>query len=172
MAAEAETKAMITLRSCEGQVFEVAEAVAMESQTIRHMIEDKCADTGIPLPNVSAKILSKVIEYCSKHVEARGGAAAAADGAAPPPAAVEANKAVEDELKTFDAEFVKVDQSTLFDLILVRTCLPPRALPPFVFLLLMFHLHELCDDCLIVRLLWLCASVDSRLEVLALCDDC
>ncbi|XP_052168169.1 SKP1-like protein 20 [Oryza glaberrima] len=128
MAAEAETKAMITLRSCEGQVFEVAEAVAMESQTIRHMIEDKCADTGIPLPNVSAKILSKVIEYCSKHVEARGGAAAAADGDAPAPAAVEANKAVEDELKTFDSEFVKVDQSTLFDLILAANYLNIKGL--------------------------------------------
>uniref|UniRef100_A0A0E0QUG7 SKP1-like protein n=1 Tax=Oryza rufipogon TaxID=4529 RepID=A0A0E0QUG7_ORYRU len=116
MAAEAETKAMITLRSCEGQVFEVAEAVAMESQTIRHMIEDKCADTGIPLPNVSAKILSKVM------------AAAAADGDAPAPAAVEANKAVEDELKTFDAEFVKVDQSTLFDLILAANYLNIKGL--------------------------------------------
>uniref|UniRef100_A0A0E0M3Y3 SKP1-like protein n=1 Tax=Oryza punctata TaxID=4537 RepID=A0A0E0M3Y3_ORYPU len=102
MAAEAETKAMITLRSCEGQVFEVAEAVAMESQTIRHMIEDKCADTGIPLPNVSAKILCK--------------------------AAAGATKAVEDELKTFDAEFVKVDQSTLFDLILAANYLNIKGL--------------------------------------------
>ncbi|BAS76515.1 Os02g0101600 [Oryza sativa Japonica Group] len=70
MAAAAEgEKKMITLKSSDGEEFEV-EAVGMESQTIRHMIEDKCADNGIPLPNVNSKILSKVIEYCNKHVHA------------------------------------------------------------------------------------------------------
>ncbi|MCP6508470.1 hypothetical protein NL478_27275, partial [Klebsiella pneumoniae] len=64
MAAEGEKK-MITLKSSDGEEFEVEEAVAMESQTIRHMIEDDCADNGIPLPNVNSKILSKVIEYCT-----------------------------------------------------------------------------------------------------------
>jgi hypothetical protein len=68
------------------------------------------ADTGtediIPLPNVPGKILAKVIEYCKFHVEA--------------------NKKVddkpaksEDDIKQWDTEFVKVDQATLFDLILV-----------------------------------------------------
>ncbi|OWM63533.1 hypothetical protein CDL15_Pgr019483 [Punica granatum] len=33
------------------------------------MIEDDCADNVIPLPNVSSKILSKIIEYCKKHIE-------------------------------------------------------------------------------------------------------
>ncbi|URE41469.1 SKP1-like protein [Musa troglodytarum] len=42
----------------------------MESQTIRHMIEDGCAESGIPLPNVTSRILAKVIEYCNKHVDA------------------------------------------------------------------------------------------------------
>ncbi|KAG6421552.1 hypothetical protein SASPL_118108 [Salvia splendens] len=36
--------------------------VAVKSQMIRHIIEDGCAGTSIPLPNVTAKILSKVIE--------------------------------------------------------------------------------------------------------------
>ncbi|KAE9607824.1 putative S-phase kinase-associated protein [Lupinus albus] len=44
------------------------EAVALECQTIRHMIEDDCADNGIPLPNVNSNILPKVIEYCKNHV--------------------------------------------------------------------------------------------------------
>ena len=76
MAAEGDKK-MITLKSSDGEEFEVEEAVAMESQTIRHMIEDDCADNGIPLPNVNSKILSKVIEYCNKHVHAAAAAAAA-----------------------------------------------------------------------------------------------
>ncbi|RVX03438.1 SKP1-like protein 1B [Vitis vinifera] len=93
----------ITLKSSDGEAFDVDEAVALESQTIKHMIEDDCADNGIPLPNVTSKILSKVIEYCKKHVEA------------PKP---EERSGVDEELKAWDADFVKVDQATLFDLIL------------------------------------------------------
>ncbi|OWM83965.1 SKP1-like protein 1 [Punica granatum] len=104
-------KKMITLRSSDGETFEVEESVAVESQTIKHMIEDDCADSVIPLPNVSSKILSKVIEYCKKHVES-----AAAAG-------TENDKTAEDTLKAWDAEFVKVDQSTLFDLILAANYL-------------------------------------------------
>ncbi|CAL4890588.1 unnamed protein product [Urochloa decumbens] len=116
--AEAEKK-MITLRSSDGEEFEVEEAVAMESQTIRHMIEDDCADNGIPLPNVNSKILSKVIEYCNKHVHA----AKPADDAA----AADAPAAGED-LKNWDADFVKVDQATLFDLILAANYLNIKGL--------------------------------------------
>ncbi|CAM0953777.1 unnamed protein product [Alopecurus aequalis] len=129
MAADGEKK-MITLKSSDGEEFEVEEAVAMESQTIRHMIEDDCADNGIPLPNVNSKILSKVIEYCNKHVQAAAGkpadgaastASAAADSSATPPAPAE-------DLKNWDAEFVKVDQATLFDLILAANYLNIKGL--------------------------------------------
>ena len=95
----------ITLRSSDGETFEVEEVVALESQTIKHMIEDDCADNGIPLPNVTSKILSKVIEYCKKHVET--------------PKAEDRVASADEELKNWDQEFVKVDQATLFDLILV-----------------------------------------------------
>uniref|UniRef100_A0A2P2MHL7 SKP1-like protein n=1 Tax=Rhizophora mucronata TaxID=61149 RepID=A0A2P2MHL7_RHIMU len=105
----------ITLRSSDGETFEVDEAVALESQTIKHMIEDDCADNGIPLPNVTSKILSKVIEYCKKHVEA--------------PKSDDRNaSSADDELKSWDAEFVKVDQATLFDLILAANYLHIKSL--------------------------------------------
>ena len=94
---------MIVLRCSDGETFEVDKAVALESQTIKHMIEDDCADTSIPLPNITSKILALVIEYCKRHLEV---------------AKVE-DQTAEEDLKTFDAEFVKVDQSTLFNLILV-----------------------------------------------------
>ena len=105
----------ISLKSSDGEEFEVDEAVAMESQTIKHMIEDDCADNGIPLPNVSSKILSKVIEYCKKHVDASFNSSATknSDGVSL------GERGIEDEIKAWDAEFVKVDQATLFDLILV-----------------------------------------------------
>ncbi|KAM0058920.1 putative S-phase kinase-associated protein [Helianthus debilis subsp. tardiflorus] len=96
----------IVLRSSDGETFEVDEVVAVESQTIKHMIEDGCADTSIPLPNVTSKILSKVIEYCKKHVETPNSD----------------EKVAEEDLKTFDSDFVKVDQGTLFDLILAIIC--------------------------------------------------
>ncbi|KAA8537489.1 hypothetical protein F0562_027097 [Nyssa sinensis] len=104
----------ITLKSSDGETFEVDEAVALESQTIKHMIEDDCADNGIPLPNVTSKILSKVVEYCKKHVEA--------------PKSEDRAAAVDDDLKAFDAEFVKVDQGTLFDLILAANYLNIKSL--------------------------------------------
>ncbi|KAK4744383.1 hypothetical protein SAY87_010695 [Trapa incisa] len=110
----------IILRSSDGETFEVDEAVALESQTIRHMIEDDCADNGIPLPNVNGKILAKVIEYCKKHVDASAGSKSEDR---PSPATT-----VDDDLKAWDAEFVKVDQATLFDLILAANYLNIKGL--------------------------------------------
>lgn len=129
MAAEGEKK-MITLKSSDGEEFEVEEAVAMESQTIRHMIEDDCADNGIPLPNVNSKILSKVIEYCNKHVHAAAAAAAASKAGSDDVGAASANStaASGEDLKNWDADFVKVDQATLFDLILAANYLNIKGL--------------------------------------------
>ncbi|KAL2468505.1 SKP1-like protein 1A [Forsythia ovata] len=115
------TQKMIVLKSSDLETFEVEETVALESQTIKHMIEDGCADTSIPLPNVTSKILAKVIEYCKRHVEAA--AKASADGT---PAT--ADRVADDDLKAFDADFVKVDQSTLFDLILAANYLNIKSL--------------------------------------------
>ncbi|KAL6978185.1 SCF ubiquitin ligase complex protein SKP1b [Sarracenia purpurea var. burkii] len=104
----------IILKSSDGETFEVDEAVALQSQTIKHMIEDDCTDSGIPLPNVTSKILSKVIEYCKKHAEN--------------PKSEDSSAGVEDDLKAFDAEFVNVDQGTLFDLILAANYLNIKSL--------------------------------------------
>ncbi|KAL8092926.1 SKP1-like protein 1B [Apium graveolens] len=98
---------MIMLRSSDNETFELEEAVAVESQTIKHMIEDECADSAIPVPNVTGNILAKVIEYCKKHVE---------------------SSKDDNELKTFDQEFVKVDQQALFDLILAANYLNIKSL--------------------------------------------
>ena len=114
----------ITLKSSDGETFEVEEAVALESQTIKHMIEDDCADNGIPLPNVTSKILSKVIEYCKKHVDAAPKSASSAAAANPAAADDRASSTADDDLKAWDNDFVKVDQATLFDLILVCPLFP------------------------------------------------
>lgn len=90
------TKKMITLKSYDSKTFEVSEAVALESHTIKHMIEENCADNVITIPNVNTKILAKVIEYGKKHVEA-------------------AAKASSDDLNCWDADFVKVDNAMLLE---------------------------------------------------------
>ncbi|KAK1366517.1 hypothetical protein POM88_042080 [Heracleum sosnowskyi] len=105
----------IVLMSSDNETFEVEEAVAIESQTIKHMIEDDCADTAIPLPNVSSEILAKVIEYCKEHVKS-----SKSDD--------ESNKTADEALKSFDAEFVKVGQPVLFDLILAANYLNIKSL--------------------------------------------
>ncbi len=101
----------------------------------------------MPLPNVSAKILSKVIEYCKYHVDANN----AAEGQAPN----------EDDKKTWDNDFVKVDQSTLFELILVTAGL----LEPFGFFSLMLFLDQAANYLNIKELLDLtCLSVANMIK--------
>ncbi|KAK9677537.1 hypothetical protein RND81_11G150100 [Saponaria officinalis] len=120
-----ESSKKILLKSSDGEDFEVDEIVALESQTIKHMIEDDCADSVIPLPNVTGKILAKVIEYCKKHVESsekKGSSDTTTAGFG------SGGGVVDDELKTWDAEFVNVDQNTLFDLILAANYLNIKSL--------------------------------------------
>ncbi|MEW5304029.1 MAG: hypothetical protein WDW38_003175 [Sanguina aurantia] len=106
----------VKLCSSDTQLFEVDEDVAFESQTIKSIVEDAGVDDAIPLPNVSGKILAKVIEYSKYHVEARS----TADSAKP--------AKTEDEVKVWDTEFVRVDQATLFDLILAANYLNIKGL--------------------------------------------
>ncbi|XP_058223698.1 SKP1-like protein 1A [Rhododendron vialii] len=113
--ASSATEKKIVLKSSDGETFEVEEAVALQSQTIKHMIEDDCAGTAIPLPNVTSRVLSKAIEYCKKHAES-------------PAAPEDDDRAADNTLKTFDAEFVDVDQGLLFDLILAANYLDIKSL--------------------------------------------
>ncbi|CAB4299574.1 unnamed protein product [Prunus armeniaca] len=100
----------IILKSDDNQTFEVKVAVAMQSQTIKHMVEDDCANDAIPLSNVTSSALAKVIEYCKKHHEE------------------DADVKNKESLKSWDAEFVKMDLSKLFDLILAANYLDIKSL--------------------------------------------
>ncbi|XVF73197.1 hypothetical protein PTKIN_Ptkin12aG0181800 [Pterospermum kingtungense] len=91
----------IILKSSDGEVFEVDEAVVLQSQT---MME---ADNEITLPKVPGEILAKVIDYCKKHVEA------------PKTNCFTAT----DELKSWDRDFVNVPKITLFGLVVAAELL-------------------------------------------------
>ncbi|KAL3634335.1 hypothetical protein CASFOL_021389 [Castilleja foliolosa] len=133
-AVESSTKKTVLLRSSDGELFEVEEAVAVQSQTIKHMIEDDCAYTEIPIHNVTGVILAKVIEYCKRHVDACAPTSTANTDDKPSSTPVSTSTAntddkpsstpvSDDELKAFDADFVKVDLPTLFDIILAANYL-------------------------------------------------
>jgi len=98
-------------------VFEVQEEVALQSVMIKNLVEEMSeVDAPIPCQNVSGAILSKVVEYCKFHVEAAR--------------KIEGDKTAksEDEVKAWDAEFMKIDQATLFDLILAANYLDIKEL--------------------------------------------
>ncbi|KAF8092871.1 hypothetical protein N665_0399s0007 [Sinapis alba] len=97
----------IVLTSSDGDSFEIDEAVARVSQTIAEMLEAGCAGGAIPLHNVTGKILDKVIGYCKKHVEADP---------------IEEEEEEEDK-KKWNAEFMKEDLETIFELILAANYL-------------------------------------------------
>ena len=69
---------------------------------------DEDDDDPVPLPNVNGAIMRKVIEWATHHKDD------------PPPPEDEENKEKRtDDIEAWDQEFLKVDQGTLFELILV-----------------------------------------------------
>ncbi|XP_031129019.1 SKP1-like protein 1A [Ipomoea triloba] len=129
---------MIVLKSSDGEMFEVEEKVALEMHTIKCMIDDDCVETTIPITNISGKILAMVIEYCKRHepaVKTKTSPEAATSKEISPEAAtiketeeISPEAATIKETKDFDANFVKVDQKTLFDLIMAANFLDIKSL--------------------------------------------
>ncbi|KAL9268462.1 SKP1-like protein [Drosera capensis] len=115
----APTTKVVVLRSSDGETFVVPEAVAMESQTIKQSLEEDFSEGEIPLPNVTAKILAKVIEYCKKHVEFSG---------EKDEYAFYKDNEKEKEIKEWDKNFMDVDQDILFDIILAANYLNIKGL--------------------------------------------
>lgn len=100
------SKKMIKLMSLDGEKFELEEKAAVLSVTIKHMIEADCATELIPLPNLKAKTLSLVIDYCNLHV----------DGVS------------EENRKKFDEEMVNQELETIFELLLAANYLDVKGL--------------------------------------------
>merc|ERR1712070_411210 len=84
--------------------------VACRSVTVKNMVDDTGLETPVPLPMVDSKILIKVIEYCKYHHKS------------------EQESLPEDEKNNWDKDFVKVDDETLFNLILAANYLDIKTL--------------------------------------------
>ncbi|KAH7702272.1 S-phase kinase-associated protein 1 [Aphelenchoides avenae] len=116
----------IQLQSNDNETFEVDRDVIRLSTTLNTMFQDlgmdapEAADTlndPIPLANVNAAILKKVIQWCQYHKDD------------PPVQEDSDNKEKRtDDIPSWDVEFLKVDQGTLFELILAANYLDVRGL--------------------------------------------
>uniref|UniRef100_A0A665X0L7 S-phase kinase-associated protein 1 n=1 Tax=Echeneis naucrates TaxID=173247 RepID=A0A665X0L7_ECHNA len=91
----------IKLQSSDGEIFEVDVEIAKQSVTIKTMLEDlgmddEGDDDPVPLPNVNAAILKKVIQWCTHHKDD------------PPPPEDDENKEKRtDDIPVWDQEFLK-----------------------------------------------------------------
>ncbi|XP_059164808.1 S-phase kinase-associated protein 1-like [Physella acuta] len=95
--------------------------IAKQSVTVKIMLEDLGRDMDedepVPLPNVNAAILKKVIQWCTFHRDD------------PPPPEDDKNKEKRtDDVCFWDPAFLKVDQGTLFGLILAANYLDIKGL--------------------------------------------
>ncbi|XP_057949693.1 SKP1-like protein 1B [Malania oleifera] len=106
----------IALKTSDGQIFEAGEAAATQAGVIKLMMEDGCAGDIIPIPNVTGATLSKVLQYCKRHADADASASTSVAGSAA------------GALESWDADFLKVDQNALYDLIMAANYLDVKGL--------------------------------------------
>jgi len=111
----------IKLQSSDGEIFPVDVQIGRCSLTIKTMLEDLGMEDGeeelIPLPNVNSAILRKVIQWATHHKDD------------PAPTEEDENKEKRtDDISSWDADFLKVDQGTLFELILAANYLDIKGL--------------------------------------------
>ncbi|XP_065643189.1 S-phase kinase-associated protein 1-like [Hydra vulgaris] len=102
----------VKLLSSDNEVFEVDVEIAKASMIIGTMGSDD--DEPFPLLNVNAAILRKVIDWATHHKDD------------PPPP--EDDEKRTDDIDPWDQEFLKVDQGTLFELILAANYLDIKGL--------------------------------------------
>ncbi|KAG0238571.1 hypothetical protein BGW42_004333 [Actinomortierella wolfii] len=104
----------VLLTSSEGTEFLIDRDIAEKSQVLKFMFDD-VGDSGhaVPLPNVSGPILAKVIEYCTHHRH---------------DAPVQNGEDSASDISEWDLEFCKVDQGTLYELILAANYLDIKPL--------------------------------------------
>ncbi|KAI2810960.1 hypothetical protein RDWZM_002203 [Blomia tropicalis] len=112
---------IIKLLSSDEEPFEVDVDIARMSITLRTMLDDLGIeeDDGEPIPvqNVNSSILRKVIQWCTYH-----------KNDPPTPDDDEQREKRTDDIPSWDADFLKVDQGTLFEIILAANYLDIKGL--------------------------------------------
>ncbi|KAJ1351713.1 Skp1- protein [Parelaphostrongylus tenuis] len=110
MSTEEQEIPILKLVTNDGENFDVPRDVIRLSTTINKMLEVLGLDNGtndpIPVHNVSGPIMKKVLEWCTYHKDDS-------------PSTDDLNNREKgtNDISSWDVEFLKVDQATLFDLI-------------------------------------------------------
>eukprot|EP00543_Licmophora_paradoxa_P014650 CAMPEP_0202457926 /NCGR_PEP_ID=MMETSP1360-20130828/17721_1 /ASSEMBLY_ACC=CAM_ASM_000848 /TAXON_ID=515479 /ORGANISM="Licmophora paradoxa, Strain CCMP2313" /LENGTH=167 /DNA_ID=CAMNT_0049078155 /DNA_START=27 /DNA_END=530 /DNA_ORIENTATION=+ len=118
---DVEGEGTVNLVSKEGDSFEVPVVVAKMSELVKSMMDEDADDedvTEIPLPNVKAAVLQKVIEFCEHHKKE-------------PMTEIEKplkSQNMADVVQKWFADYVDVEQAVLFELILAANYMDIKAL--------------------------------------------
>mmetsp|Transcript_12479 Transcript_12479/g.25921 ORF Transcript_12479/g.25921 Transcript_12479/m.25921 type:complete len:166 (-) Transcript_12479:423-920(-) len=111
---------IVSLVSKEGESMDVPVPIAKMSELIKTMMDDEDdeAVTEVPLPNVQAKVLAKVVEFCRHHQKE-------------PMTEIEKplkSAVMAEVVQKWYADFVNIDQTLLFELILAANYMDIRPL--------------------------------------------
>jgi len=115
------SKSTLTLQSSDGEDIVVDREVAERSVLIKNMVGDlgeEAMEESIPIPNVNAAVLKKVIDWCNHHRH-------------DPPATNEDDsdsRKKTTDIEEWDQKFMQVDQEMLFEIILAANYLDIKAL--------------------------------------------
>jgi len=110
----------VTIISSDGEPFKVEQKIAERSVLIKNMISDLASDDmegfEIPVPNVRASVLKKVLEWATHHKNT----------SFPDDEDEDSRKSA--PVDEWDKEFLKVDQEMLYEIILAANYLNIRPL--------------------------------------------
>ncbi|CAD5175876.1 SKP1-like protein 1A [Musa acuminata AAA Group] len=127
MASE-EGKKMITLKSMDGQEFQVEKEACAISEMIKFVSDDCDTEDVIPVANIRGNILAKVVEYMKKHLEFASKKRSSDAGKE----IAEGNEElvdVDEEIKAWNNDFIKdVDTDTLYFLLIASDYLSIKGL--------------------------------------------
>lgn len=130
-----EEKPPLVLVSEDGVEVPISRPAARMSHMLRLLMEDACADGPIPATNVHSDVLRLVVEYCEKHGPHYDPEASERARNPFPPFPVELSPTVSSikpvtyvdpdphRLKDWDKDFIALDNSTLFEIILAANYL-------------------------------------------------
>jgi S-phase kinase-associated protein 1 len=113
------------LQCMSGKVFDVDVEIIKKSVIIKNMLEDlnigqdasvEVDEELIPLPNITERSMEKIIEWCQQHKND------------PAPPEGEEDFTFNDQIDDWDKEFLRMDDGSLFDLILAANYLDIKGL--------------------------------------------